>query len=149
MVVLIIGILIAAALPQYKKAVERARATEAVSYATVLMSAVDQYVLAGGYPGTVEGVSVLEGLDVQLPPAKDGDKGITYSAWCFTSLCEIGVGPRDHMRNYWLEANRWNTSKHWNTYCTYRSRRGKSVCEGLKDLGWAIRGDSGGYYWDY
>ena len=45
MVVLIIGILTAAALPQYRKAVERARATEAVLLLNTFMKAADAFIL--------------------------------------------------------------------------------------------------------
>ena len=47
-VVLIIGILAAVALPQYNKAVEKARATEAVTILTALQKGVDMYILEHG-----------------------------------------------------------------------------------------------------
>ena len=48
-VVLIIGILSAVALPQYTKAVEKARAAEAVLMVRDLSQAADAYLLASGY----------------------------------------------------------------------------------------------------
>ena len=48
-VVLIIGILAAVALPQYNKAVEKARTTEVINFVRPLISAIDRYVLEKGY----------------------------------------------------------------------------------------------------
>ena len=49
-VVLIIGILAAIALPQYNKAVEKARAAEAISVLNTVQKAVDAWVLEHGLP---------------------------------------------------------------------------------------------------
>ena len=53
-VVLIIGILAAVAVPQYQKAVEKAKIAEANSIAATLMQAVDLYVMENGSPGDVD-----------------------------------------------------------------------------------------------
>ncbi len=55
-VVLIIGILAAVALPQYNKAVDKARAAEAMTILSTLQKAVDVYLLENGFPD--EGMSV-------------------------------------------------------------------------------------------
>lgn len=61
-VVLIIGILSAVALPQYTKAVEKSRATEAITLLGSLANAEDIYKMStGSYTGD------LSALDIQLP----------------------------------------------------------------------------------
>ena len=49
-VVLIIGILAAVAVPQYQKAVEKARTAEAITVLNTLQKAVDLYILENGMP---------------------------------------------------------------------------------------------------
>ena len=61
-VVLIIGILAAVAVPQYKKAVERSKATEAISLLSSIAKAYQTYYLANG-----EYATKFEQLDVDLP----------------------------------------------------------------------------------
>ena len=61
-VVLIIGILSAVALPQYQKAVEKARAAEAVTLGRALQNAQSVYRLANG-----DITQNLEDLDISLP----------------------------------------------------------------------------------
>lgn len=61
-VVLIIGILAGVALPQYERAVEKARAVEAVTVLRALQQALDVYVMANG--GTI---TSLDELDVDIP----------------------------------------------------------------------------------
>lgn len=61
-VVLIIGILSAIALPQYEKAVEKAKATQAMTMMSSIVEAVKVYYMTNGtYP------SKFEELDVQVP----------------------------------------------------------------------------------
>ncbi len=73
-VVLIIGILAAIALPQYEKAVEKAKAAQAMTMMSSIVDAVKVYYLANGtYP------SKFEELDVQVPFTRDTHT-YTYSA---------------------------------------------------------------------
>ena len=70
-VVLIIGILSAIALPQYTTAVEKARATEAITLMANLRYAGERYRLQTGYfPGTDMSV-----LDIELPCKTTGSGG--------------------------------------------------------------------------
>jgi len=59
-VVLIIGILAAVALPQYQKAVAKARASEALSIMSSLKSSIEEYILANGtFPASYDVLSVI------------------------------------------------------------------------------------------
>ena len=98
-VVLIIGILAAIALPQYKLAVEKSRAAEASILINSLQKAVDIYVLQNGYPnstvelmGTGDENNPIAGkldIDVESVLKCDQDGGdkcrgkdFEYDAWC-------------------------------------------------------------------
>lgn len=60
-VVLIIGILVAVAMPQYQKAVEKARMVEAVTMLTNIIKGVKLYRLGS------DGVPTLKQLDIEVP----------------------------------------------------------------------------------
>ena len=62
LVVLIIGILSAVALPQYTKAVEKSRATEALSVLKSLAQAQEAYYMANG-----SYANQFDELDVEIP----------------------------------------------------------------------------------
>ncbi len=105
-VVLIIGILAAVAVPQYQKAVEKARTAEAVSVMASIMQAMDVWVLENGYPATGKAVqffgngNVTKGeLLVDLESALGctwgeggcASKFFTYSAVCSNGGCTISA----------------------------------------------------------
>ena len=137
-VVLIIGILSSMALPQYRKAVERARAAEAVSNIGTLMLAMDRYLLENGYPN--QRVDVMHSaLDIEMPEPKAGPKGIIYEGYCVSNWCQVSAHPRDN--NYHLQAYRRSAtnSQGWaDKLCYYNSEIGRGVCEGLRGLGWEV-----------
>lgn len=70
-VVLIIGILSAVALPQYQTAVERARATEALTQMSALTSALERYhAQHEAWPNHGSASSRFNALDVDIPTAE-------------------------------------------------------------------------------
>ena len=73
-VVLIIGILSAIALPQYNKAVERARATEGIVLTRAILDAQQRYFLANG-----EYTKDLNDLDIQIPGSAGTPEGHALS----------------------------------------------------------------------
>ena len=86
-VVLIIGILAAVALPQYQKAVMKARYTELVSVTSQLAQAEEVYYLANGnYTGS------FDELDVEM--ACTGSLGLGQSVNCTDFYCMLGTGGR-------------------------------------------------------
>ena len=69
-VVLIIGILAAVAMPQYQKAVEKARLTEVITTMSSLEKALNLYLLANGAPSSWEAFdygTTLDSLDLDFP----------------------------------------------------------------------------------
>lgn len=76
-VVLIIGILAAVALPQYQKAVEKARATEAITLVRTIAQAQHLHFMEFGKYATTFGE-----LNIDLPGQGDGDT-LTLKNWHF------------------------------------------------------------------
>ena len=92
-VVLIIGILAALALPQYQKAVERARMTEAMTILRTIANAHQVYYLANG---TYLAADDIDKLDIQIPGKKNGariqTKYFVYSPTGCNSSCSTVEG---------------------------------------------------------
>ena len=94
-VVLIIGILAAVALPQYQKAVEKAKAAQAISLVKAGYQAYESYYLAtGNYP------TELNQLDIQIPWDKQilwktGGNGYSFISnddWTFLLYNNVSSG---------------------------------------------------------
>ncbi len=119
-VVLIIGILAAVAVPQYQKAVKKARLAEFISTVSSITKALDAWVLANGYSN--EGYVWFSGknnpsrtyssLDIDMPCTKE-DSTFCYTRlggwdiYCTTAGCGINLyTSRDEnggMTNTWLD----------------------------------------------
>ena len=82
-VVLIIGILAGVALPQYNKAVRKARVSEVITTYTNISKAIDLWLLENGYPSSnvnFSGTNKTDRLDIEMPcVSEDND-------WCYTKL---------------------------------------------------------------
>ena len=98
-VVLIIGILASVALPQYQKAVRKARLSEVASTFSALSKGVDMYLLENGYPtgsAAVQftGTSKNASLDIDLTCSTEDDYFCyqnvgRWAVKCNSSLCSI------------------------------------------------------------
>ena len=82
-VVLIIGILAAVALPQYQKAVEKARKTQHIVTVRALYDALERYRLANG----------------NYPPAKDNQPGTTGISY-FNDILDIDIPTTENVGYY-------------------------------------------------
>ena len=147
-VVLIIGILSAVALPQYQKAVTKARATEAMAIVQTLKKAVSVWALEHGTNQTVNflgGTDIKNAsLDIDIPcePSErnSGDcttpKEINYAAACGFGVCEVTASGGDETGYYQMvsflnESGQWYFNK-----CGYNGNVGKTVCDMLEAQGW-------------
>jgi prepilin-type N-terminal cleavage/methylation domain-containing protein len=81
-VVLIIGILAAVALPQYKRAVQKARLTQMITYMDALKKGAELYYMANGeYPNDVTALDLdISGAAVSLGQSTKITQGTTVAA---------------------------------------------------------------------
>lgn len=131
-VVLIIGILAAVALPQYQKAVEKAKITEANSIAATLMQAVDLYVMENGSPGDVDFVGKSGGhsyapLSIDIESVLDCNQASTdfcYSKnFGYDVFCTPGYAPSSCVIRAWRVPDYSATSLYNTAYYRIEWRR--------------------------
>ncbi len=154
-VVLIIGILSAIALPQYTKAVEKARATEAVQNISALQKAIDVYVLENGYPSSgitrflgnnatgVLDIDITAGMNCSVRGGDEcSNKHFAYYALCTATYCQVSACRLANGNNacldsdYELELIKNKSTDVWNKTCYYWDDRDTEfICKGLEPLG--------------
>ena len=138
-VVLIIGILAGIALPQYGKAVIKARLTEALVNIKNIENSIDMYLLKNGFQREEEVVGE-DLLDIELSGGEwDDNKYYTnkhkYSMGC-ASACELLVSDKNDFYSsaaldvYWMPGDK---SKGCFTNDT---DIGRFICKYLEPLGW-------------
>ena len=146
-VVLIIGILAAVAVPQYQKAVEKSRATEAVTILSSLEKAVSVWVLENGLPSTetnfLGGSDVRNAtLDIDLPcepsdinsgDCQSSSEIANYSAECNSDGCSVTAVGGDW---YFMYSQMDNTGKWYFHKCGYSGNTAKAVCDMLAAQDW-------------
>ncbi len=151
-VVLIIGILSSVALPQYTKAVEKARSAEAMTMLSNLHKAAMIYDMENGeHSGSGEdflgdsanrkdsfSIDISSGLDCSVESGKAcASKNFIYSVSWMDSWTIIA---RRRSGDYYFVT--WNSTpaKSWSGggSCVYESTLGKSICTSLKASGWSL-----------
>ena len=153
-VVLIIGILAAIALPQYQKAVERARIADALAHINAMEKAIELAVLQnGGIPtGELLGGSGSEHFpyltnDIELNnglTCKDGEDFCYGKDWKYFAYCSLPMEGRcrwQAMRSteptisgftgVIIEAGGSFDGQMWYRYCFYESDKGEQLCNML------------------
>ena len=161
-VVLIIGILAAIALPQYQKAVAKARATEAVAQMKNLEKAISLWVLEHGMPSASEGNyrhdvaffggtnamdrwNSLETLDIDFPC--EGEyfgsctlNDIYYYAECYSlsQICELSASGGNGTWYYEMVSELDNTGRWYFHKCGYSGSAGKAACDVVAAQGWEV-----------
>ena len=137
-VVLIIGILSAIALPQYQRAVFKARMTEVLVRTQTLEKAAEAYILENGFPGVSEDRVYIENVN---PDSMAGltqsttnehvyySKYASYTLYCWSAQCTlIGTlylnglpsagGGSDYVR---FDRYFFKSTYQWDRNCAYKS----------------------------
>ena len=112
-VVLIIGILASVALPQYQRAIYKARLSEVEVTASAIRRGIDMYLLEnGGYPSDVVSFAGTNGTRLSVNPScirEDGGSCYTkvgsWDYYCGSNYCEIRLDTRNAADGYW--GNNW------------------------------------------
>lgn len=132
-VVLIIGILSSVALPQYTKAVEKARATEAVQTAATLTRAIDIWLMEnGGFPAsTVEDL----GLSIEIDGGEWHEGNFYTTTACYTNSCDIEIWRSPEQYTFGLYKTTLNGE--WNKICyTQLTEIGRNICKSMTSHGY-------------
>jgi type IV pilus assembly protein PilE len=134
-VVLIIGILAAIALPQYEKAVEKSRAAEALSVMKTIKQAQEVYLLI-----TDNYTTDFAELDVTLPGNPSGDiyntKYFSYVLVKESNYIYLDIYRRNSSYSYWF-TSMFDKSKYGvyqkggEFYCSARSEKDDELCKAL------------------
>ena len=136
-VVLIIGILSSVALPQYTKAVEKARATEGVQTAAALSRAIDIWLMEnGGFPTSYLGFQDM-GLSIELSGGSfNSDDEFYYTknfkTWsaCGSNYCSIEIVRESILYTFRLDKNSVNGE--WDKKCfTQLTEIGRNICKNM------------------
>ena len=133
-VVLIIGILAAVALPQYNKAVAKARAVEMVTTLTALQRATDVFVLSNP---SKSGFNVWEDLDIDVGNINYYwnlySEGVTNNKY---AIGAVWMGSSGDYPDYYLIRN--NSTNTWIKQCMAWNDTTKAVCKSLENDGWTM-----------
>ena len=152
-VVLIIGILAAVAVPQYQKAVEKARLTEVMTRIPAIEKAMDLYVLEHGYEDVAffgknagrADIDINAGLrDSEIGTEVSKSDGFVYQAYCSTdggnysgihNVCYWTI--TNEQESLWLEGERGEGSG-WMHYCEYDENDSvaTTLCKQLQAQDW-------------
>ena len=152
-VVLIIGILAAVALPQYQKAVEKARLSEALTRINAMEKAIELAVLENGGVPSGNLLGKISDISTTLESSIDLTSGLScrniglcynkywgYAAWCDGTDCQWMANRYQNAEDesgWLLEIGGLYDGAKWTTrYCYYESDLGKSLCNSLEPLGW-------------
>ncbi len=138
-VVLIIGILAAVALPQYNKAVWKARFSEVSMLRNIIKQALTVYALENGYPEETK-ILTKENLVIDLPSTYASNGTGSY---CSEYICiTMSIGKRYGTsfgggvnRNSQHAAN-FGENEQNGGYCYYYDDVGKIFCEQIAQASW-------------
>ncbi|WP_428052876.1 type IV pilin protein [Candidatus Avelusimicrobium stercoris] len=141
-VVLIIGILSAVALPQYTKAVEKARMTEAFSNIKTMQDNIDLYLLEnGGFPTNMPYKDIPANTELsggQFDENSYDTKNFSYRGSCWQIACDIQADRLSDNFFYTLYVTRDNDG--WTKSCfTQLEDGGRQICKSLSGQGWTYR----------
>ena len=144
-VVLIIGILASVALPQYQKAVRKARLSEVATTFNSISKGIDMYILENGYPSSeisFSGDNPTASLDIEIPctPKKNlvlcSNKVGDWKYSCTSVACLIEVGTAKWLDYITLKLVRYSSENQWKLEIGSTSSPSltKEICLWWKDM---------------
>lgn len=138
-VVLIIGILAAIALPQYRKSVEKAKLAEALMNLKSLEGSIERYILANGFPDNQIFLKDIP-LDVELSGGEYSEENYTYFikdfeyfATCYSGRCIMQVYRLPYEYELYSEITQSNK---FHSCATTGTNKGEYICHYLESQGW-------------
>lgn len=141
-VVLIIGILASIALPQYRKAVEKARAVQVISFADAAKKAISIWLLRNGQPDNIDfikddqlDIDVKAGFECPSNPAGTGFCRNQF--YIVTAVCMAGGGcsitweriEGDEHNLHMKGQLNTNDGKEWRSVSAYNTELGRASCQ--------------------
>jgi len=132
-VVLIIGILASIALPQYNKAVEKARVTEALLNIKAIEESAQRYILANGYPQAGTNVTGEDFLDIELSGGEWDDGSYFTKNFEYQPSIHRPLIMEVRENNY-----KYTLLIHTNEHKCYTNDNdiGRYICKYLESQGW-------------
>ena len=152
-VVLIIGILAAVAVPQYQKAVNKARLSQVISNINTIQKSMDLYLLNYGYEDFDAENGISHYLDITLNhnTAYSSEDRISYSTEILqdsdkNEVCvHITVFNRADEKPFWgiqLRSDKCPSTQTWENTCYWgEGMPSEYLCKTLFALGWQDGGD--------
>ncbi len=146
-VVLIIGILSSVALPQYNRAVHKARLAENLVRGKALRDIVDVYILENGFISTGPSIDLTEiypdsvaGLTKESDGKWHSKTGIFFASCTSTEDCGAEYSYKSGDVSIRLISARYKGNTGWSHQCYYRGsdRVGKFLCESLRANGYEL-----------
>ena len=141
-VVLIIGILAAIAMPQYQKAVEKARAAEMITFVGNAKKAVATYLLQnGGLPSSQVDLLTTGVADLDLTNGFTCSDNMCYSKYyrywvtCDQDYCEIEAQRRDNAGSHSKGHINTTDGKTWTDETWAFDKIGQIACRALAEQG--------------
>ena len=136
-VVLIIGILAAIALPQYRKTVEKAKVSEALMNIKAIEDTMHRYILVNGFPSERTFFKDFADIDLFNNEWAEEDyyrgKDFDYWALCTTEGCGIEVYRK---QEYALIVFINSDGAISHSCATQINDKGRFMCQYLESLGW-------------
>ena len=121
-VVLIIGILAGVALPQYQKAVSKARATEAMTVMSSVKTSIEEYIMATGqFPPSYDVLTIIPEGSLTKYSVDNDEVQTKYYRFTLTRG-QLDIGARNNELPSFLWASSLSTSAAFppgNTFCYY------------------------------
>ncbi len=143
-VILIIGILSAIALPEYTRSMEKARVAEALTIMDAIKKGVDVYVAENGFQNQelIGNNGVAKQLDINVEnelDCSDGDlcsgKYFNFDSWCLANQwCRVRAYRKNNEYTLYMEKSAGDLK--WSKWCDGDTETAGLICDMLYGQGW-------------